>query len=94
MVELRYVTTIPRLLRLLHGYHWLINSGGEKRDLGLGLGDLRHSGPVPGPVPALALRQPTRGTSGSDSSESNSLGLEGVEIPGSMAPDCDPDTTV
>lgn len=45
-------------------------------------------------MPGIAIRQPTRGTSGSDSSEPNSLGLEGVETPGSMAPDCDPDATV
>ena len=51
--------------------------------MGLGLGDLQEP----------SLRQPTRGVS-NDSSESNSLGLEGIEIPGSMAPDCDPEAMI
>lgn len=55
----------------------------REREMGLGLGNLDDPAP----------RQPNRGVS-SDPSESNSLGLQGVEIPSSMAPDCDPEAMV
>ena len=57
----------------------------REREMGLGLGDLQGQ--------ESSMRQPTRGVS-NDSSESNSLGLEGIEIPGSMAPDCDPEAMI
>jgi hypothetical protein len=57
----------------------------EKRDLGLGLG-----------LQAGTSRPPAhRMLTTSDSSEPNSLGLEGVDpTSGSMAPDCDPEAMV